>query len=134
MRFNTAISAMMELTNHLTALPVRPRSVLRTLVLLLSPFAPHIAEELWHTLGGSKTLAYEPWPKFDPQLAQEDQIEVVVQINSKPRSRLMVAPGVSKEELERLAREDPKVKELTAGKTVRKVVVVPGKMVNIVVG
>jgi leucyl-tRNA synthetase len=134
MRFNTAIAAMMELTNHLTALQVRPRSVLETLTLLLAPFAPHIAEELWHTLGHRDTLAYEPWPKFDPELAKEDQVEIVVQINSKPRSRLMVAPGVSKEAMEKLAMEDAKVKEATAGKAIKKVVVIPGKMVNIVVG
>ena len=73
MRFNTAIAAMMEFTNHLTKLPVRPKSVLKTFVLLLSPFAPHLAEELWQALGGtSDTLAYEPWPSFDPALTTED--------------------------------------------------------------
>lgn len=134
LRFNTAIAAMMEVTNHLTGLAVRPRAVLETLVLLLSPFAPHLAEELWHTLGHAKTLAYEPWPKFDPALIKEDEVEVVVQVNSKPKARLMVAPGIAQEALQKLALDDAKVKEALAGKTVRKVVVVPGKMVNIVVG
>src|SRR5206468_949736 len=68
LRFNTAIAAMMELSNHLTPLAVRPRSVLETFTLLLAPFAPHLAEELWHALGHEKTLAYEPWPKYDPEL------------------------------------------------------------------
>src|SRR5207237_8382653 len=76
MRFNTAIAAMMELTNHLTPLPVRPRSVRQTFVLLVAPFAPHLAEELWHALGNTKTLAYEPWPAFDPALTKAASIEV----------------------------------------------------------
>src|SRR5206468_3837132 len=79
--FNTAIAAMMEFTNHLTPQTVRPRSVLMTFTLLLSPFAPHLAEELWHILGGSDTLAYEPWPTFDEALLKVDEIEVPVQIN-----------------------------------------------------
>ena len=134
MRFNTAISAMMEMTNHLTAQTVRSRSVLEALVLLLAPFAPHIAEELWQVLGHRDTLAYEPWPTADPELVKEDQVEIVVQVNSKPKARIMVSPTASKEELERLALEDPKVKEQIEGKTIRKLVIVPGKMVNIVVG
>jgi leucyl-tRNA synthetase len=134
MRFNTAISAMMELTNHLTGLTVRPRSALETLVLLLAPFAPHIAEELWHLLGHRQTLAYEDWPKFDPALMVEDQVEILVQINGKPKVRLMAPPGLGQEELQKLAMEDAKVKEQLAGKTIRRVIVVPDKMVNIVVG
>ena len=93
MRFNTAIAAMMEFTNHLTPLTVRPRSVLEPFVLLLSPFAPHLAEELWHALGHTDTLAYEPWPTFDPALTKADEIEVPVQINGKLRSRLTVPAG-----------------------------------------
>src|SRR5205823_11943871 len=87
-RFNTAIAAMMELTNHLTPLPVRPRSVLQTFVLLLAPFAPHLAEELWRALGHAETLAYEPWPEYDPALTKAEEIEVPVQVNGKVRARL----------------------------------------------
>ncbi len=134
MRFNTAISAMMELTNHLTGLTVRPRRVLETLVLLLAPFAPHLAEELWHILGHQETLAYASWPKFDPALMVEEAVEILVQINGKPKVRLMAAPTLGQEALQGLVMEDEKVKEQLAGKTIRKVVVVPGKMVNIVVG
>jgi leucyl-tRNA synthetase len=134
MRFNTAISAMMELTNHLTGLKVRPRAVLEPMVLLLAPFAPHVAEELWSVLGHKETLAYETWPKFDLEQMKEDQVEILVQINGKARVRIMAAPGLGQEELQRLALEDAKVKEQTSGKTIRKVIVVPGKMVNIVVG
>jgi len=134
MRFNTAIAAMMEYTNHLTPLTVRPRSALEPLVLLLSPFAPHLAEELWSALGHEKTLVYEPWPAFDPALTKADQIEVPVQINGKVRLRLTVPAGIDEAGLRATALEDAKVKELIAGKTVRKVVIVPGKLVNIVVG
>jgi leucyl-tRNA synthetase len=133
MRFNTAIAAMMELTNHLTPLPVRPRSVLETFVLLLSPFAPHLAEELWHTLGHAQTLAYEPWPKYDPALTKEDEVEVPVQLNGKLKLRLTVAAGLDKVAFEKAVLGDEKVRALLAGKEVRKVIVVPGKLVSIVV-
>jgi leucyl-tRNA synthetase len=133
MRFNTAIAAMMEFTNHLTALAVRPRSVLEAFVLLLSPFAPHLAEELWQALGHTETLAYEPWPAFDPALTKEDEVEVPVQINGKVRVLLNVPAGLGKEELERVVLADTKVQALLAGKQRRKVIVVPGRLVNIVV-
>ena len=134
MRFNTAIAAMMEFTNHLTPLSVRPRSVLEPLVLLLAPFAPHLAEELWHALGHRDTLAYEPWPAFDPALTKADEIEVPVQINGKVRLRLTVPAEIDKAELEKTALADERVRQLMEGKQVRKVIVVPGKLVNIVVG
>ena len=133
MRFNTAIAAMMEFTNHLTKLPVRPRVVFEPFVLLLSPFAPHLAEELWQALGHSKTLAYEPWPTYDPALTKADEIEVPVQINGKLRSKLTVPVNIDKEALEKAALADERIRELIAGKQVRKVIVVPGKLVNIVV-
>ena len=134
MRFNTAIAAMMEFTNHLTPLAVRPRSALEPFVLLLSPFAPHLAEELWRTLGHKETLAYAPWPAFDPALAKEDAIEVPVQINGKVRLRLTVPADVDEAALKALALADPKVRELLGGKEPRKVIVVPKKLVNIVTG
>jgi leucyl-tRNA synthetase len=133
MRFNTAIAAMMEFTNYLTPLAVRPRSVLEPFVLLLSPFAPHLAEELWHALGGDQTLAYEPWPKFDPALTKADEIEVPVQINGKLRAKLTVPADIDDETLRQTALEDERVRELLAGKQVRKVIVVPKKLVNVVV-
>jgi leucyl-tRNA synthetase len=132
MRFNTAIAAMMELTNHLTPLPVRPRSALESFVLLLSPFAPHLAEELWHALGHKETLAYEPWPKYDPALTKEDVVEVPVQVNGKLRLRVTVPAGLDKATFEKTVLADEKVRALLDGKEVRKVIVVPGKLVNIV--
>jgi leucyl-tRNA synthetase len=134
MRFNTAIAAMMEFTNYLTPLTVRPRAVLEPFVLLLAPFAPHLAEELWHALGHPETLAYEPWPAFDPALTKADEIEVPVQINGKVRLRLTVPAEIDKAELEKMALADARVRQLIEGKQVRKVIVVPGKLVNIVVG
>ncbi|HTU88892.1 MAG TPA: leucine--tRNA ligase [Gemmataceae bacterium] len=134
MRFNTAIAAMMEFTNHLTPLSSRSRSVLVPFVLILSPFAPHLAEELWRLLGHRDTLAYEPWPSFDPALTKADEAEVAVQINGKLRLRLTVPAEIGKEELEKTALADPRVRQLIEGKQVRKVIVVPGKLVNIVVG
>ncbi len=132
MRFNTAISAMMEFTNHVTPLAEKPRSVLEPFVLLLSPFAPHLAEELWRALGHAETLAYEPWPRYDPALAREDEVEVPVQVNGKLRSKLKVPAGTAESALREAALADGRVKELIAGKQVRKVIVVPGKLVNIV--
>jgi leucyl-tRNA synthetase len=133
MRFNTAIAAMMEYTNHLTRLEVRPRSAIEPFVLLLSPFAPHIGEELWHALGHADTLAYEAWPKADPALLKADAIEVPVQVNGKLRSRITVPADIDEKALEAAALADEKVKSLIAGKAVKKVIVVKGKLVNIVV-
>lgn len=133
MSFNTAIAAMMEFSNHLTKLPIRPRSVLDPFVLLLSPFAPHLAEELWHALGHADTLAYEPWPKFDATLTRADAIEVPVQINGKLRAKLTVPADIDEATLRETALADEKVRALIEGKTIRKVIVVPGKLVNIVI-
>jgi leucyl-tRNA synthetase len=133
MRFNTAIAAMMELTNHLTKLEQRPRKVLETFVLLLSPFAPHLGEELWRALGHKASLAYEAWPKYDPALTKEDTIEVPVQVNGKLRSKVTVPADADQAALESAARADERIRSLIEGKQVRKVIVVPKKLVNIVV-
>jgi len=134
LHFNTAISTMMEFTNHLTKLEARPKSVLETLVLLLAPYAPHVAEELWATLGHTTTLAYEPWPKFDAALTKADEIEVPVQVNGKLRAKLRVPAEIDQASLEATAMADETVKAQIAGKTIKKVIVVPRKLVNIVVG
>jgi leucyl-tRNA synthetase len=133
MSFNTAIAAMMEFCNHLTRQEVRPRSVLNTFVLLLSPFAPHLAEDLWQALGHCGSLAYEPWPAYEEALTRAEEIEVPIQVNGKLRSKVRVPPDISKEDLEARARADEKIRALIDGKQVRKVIVVPGKLVNIVV-
>ncbi len=133
MQFNTAISAMMELTNHLTGLEARPRSTLEALVLLLAPYAPHAAEEFWRALGHGPTLAYEPWPAFDPALVAEDEIEVAVQIAGKVKARLKVPADVTDAALEVAALDHADVIAALAGRTPKKVIVVPRRMVNIVV-
>jgi leucyl-tRNA synthetase len=131
--FNTAISRMMEFTNHFTSASERPRVVMEQFVLLLSPFAPHIAEELWQALGHEKSLAHEPWPEFNPELAKEDTIEVPVQINGKLRGKITVPADTDTAALEAAARAEPRISELLAGKQVVKVIAVPGRLVNFVV-
>jgi len=133
MRFNTAIAAMMEFTNFLTKLEVRPRSTLETLVLLLSPFAPHLAEELWSALGHSSSLAHQPWPSYDEALTRADEIEIPVQVNGKLRSKVIVPADIDEDGLKAAALADERIKSLIEGKQIRKVIVVPGKLVNIVV-
>lgn len=133
MRFNTAISAMMEFSNHMTQQKVRPKSALRTFVLLLAPFAPHVAEELWAALGNSNTLAYEPWPKFDPELCKADEIEIPVQVNGKLKAKLMLPAEVDNAAMEAAALADDGVKAALGGKAPKKVIVVPKKLVNVVV-
>ena len=132
MSFNTAIAKMMEFTNFFLKCETRPRRAMEKLVLLLSPLAPHIAEELWQLLGHDKSLAYEPWPVFDPAAVHEDTIEVPVQINGKLRARITVPQGATEDEMEQLARADARIAELLAGQTIVKVIKVKGRMVNFV--
>ena len=138
--FNTAISQMMVLTNALTQSEVRPVSAVLQLLLVLNPFAPHLTEELHAIIAqaypkltkADALLAHQTWPTFDPAALVEDEVEVIVQVNGKLRDRLTVAKEISKEALEKLALDSPKVAEFTNGLTVRKVIVVPGKLVNVV--
>jgi leucyl-tRNA synthetase len=131
--FNTAIARMMEFTNFFTKQTVRPKSVMQQFVLLLSPFAPHIAEELWQVLGGTTTLAYEPWPQWDEELTKDAEIEIPVQIQGKLRSKVVVPAGSNEDAILAAAKADARIAELLAGKTIVKSIVVPGKLVNFVV-
>ncbi|HML76604.1 MAG TPA: class I tRNA ligase family protein, partial [Anaerohalosphaeraceae bacterium] len=131
--FNTAISQMMIFVNHLGRYDVRPKSVLEQFVLTLAPFAPHICEELWEKLGHSKTLAYEPWPTFDPELAKEQQVEIAVQVLGKIKDKIVVAADASEGELEKVALASEKVQAAMAGKLPKKVIVIKGRLVNIVI-
>ena len=133
MAFNTAIARMMEFTNFFTKEKSRPKSAMEPFVLLLSPFAPHMAEEVWSALGHEGTLALAPWPKFDESLIKEDTIEIPVQIQGKVRTRVQVPADADKAALEEAARSDPRIVELLADKTIVKTIVVPGRMVNFVV-
>jgi leucyl-tRNA synthetase len=134
MRFNTAISRLMEFVNFFTGQEKRPRLAMETFTLLLAPMAPHVAEELWEILGHRETLTYEKWPEADAALLKDDQVEVPVQINGKLRTRIVVPVEADASTLEALGRQDPKIAGMLEGKSVRKVVAVPGKLLNFVVG
>ncbi len=134
MRFNTAIAAMMEFANHLSKLERRPKEVFGPFVLLLSPFAPHLAEELWRILGHKDTLAYEAWPSYDETLIQAEEIEVPVQINGRVRSKVVIPADADEAALQSAALADGRIQELLQGKHIRRVIVVPKKLVNVVVG
>ena len=138
--FNTAVSACMEFLNALYRF--RPASKedrdlfqqsLRTLVLLLAPFVPHLAEELGSRMGGKGTIFREPWPSFDPLALEREEEEIVIQISGRVRSRLKVSRNISEEELKTLVLKDSKVKEWVDGKDVKKVIAVPHRLVNVVV-
>ncbi|MEA3188394.1 MAG: leucyl-tRNA synthetase [Chthoniobacter sp.] len=135
--FNTAISQMMIFVNAFTNAAVKPLSAMRTLLLLLNPFAPHLTEELWETLrahfpGAKESIAHESWPSFDESYLVEDEIEVPVQVNGKLRDKVTVNKDASVAEIEAVALSAQKIIDHLAGKNVKKVVVVPGKLVNIV--
>ena len=134
LRFNTAISAMMILTRHLGSLSKVPREAARTLALILSPFAPHIGEELWEKLGGRVSLAYEEWPAFDPALVKDDVIEIGVQVNGKARASIQIPAEADEETAKTIALADAKVKAFTDGKTLKKVIFVKGRILNLIVG
>jgi len=133
LRFNTAISQMMVFVNEMTSLEVRPRLVLEQFVLLLAPYAPHMAEELWSRLGHSGTLSCETWPVADPQYLVEDLITVVVQVNGKVREQLEVPADIGQDEIIAQALASEKVQGWIEGKTVVKTIYVPGKLVSVVV-
>ena len=142
MRFNTAISAMMVFTNEATAWKIRPAAVLNDFLILLQPFSPHLAEELWSKLrshsasGGpeaSATLAYQPWPKHDPQWLVETSIEIPVQVNGKLRDRITLPADVTEEQIKAAALAAEKAKPFLEGKTIKKVIIVGKKLVNIAV-
>jgi leucyl-tRNA synthetase len=132
LRFNTGISAMMIFMNALGEKKLG-RDQAETFALMLAPYAPHLAEELWSRLGHPKTLAYEPWPKLDLSLLKQDTVEVVLQVNGKLRSRLTLPAGLAPAEAEKLALADAKVAEFLAGQAPKKVIVIPDKLVNVVV-
>ncbi|WP_442873897.1 leucine--tRNA ligase [Actinomycetospora sp. NBC_00405] len=135
MHYNTAVAKLIELANHLTKTYPSggtPRSVVEPLVLMLAPLCPHLAEELWSRLGHPDTLAFAPFPEADPALLVEDSTEYPIQVNGKVRSRITVPAAAGEDEVRTAALADPKVAELLAGAEPRKVIVVPGRLVNVV--
>ena len=131
--FNNAISRMMEFVNEFLSIEIRPRAVMDPFVLLLSPFAPHLAEELWELLGHTTTLAYEPWPQWDEQHLIETEIEIPVQINGKLRGKVKVPADADPQVIEATAKSNPLIASQLEGKTLVKSVIIPGRMVNFVV-
>ncbi len=139
--FNTAIAGMMELVNEITSYEPEPgddgavfRFAIEKVLLLLSPFSPHVAEELWEVIGNRPSIFEQKWPEWDEDAAKEEQIELVVQVNGKLRSKIMISAGTPDDEIKRIALEDNRIKEIISGAPIKKVIVVKGKLVNIVIG
>ncbi|WP_239703708.1 MULTISPECIES: leucine--tRNA ligase [unclassified Mammaliicoccus] len=132
LNFNTAISQMMVFINDCYKQDKLSKAYIEGFVKMLSPIAPHISEELWAKLGHDDTIAYEEWPTFDPSLLVDNEVEIVIQVNGKLKEKTKVSKDLSKEEMEHFALEIDKVKQAIEGKTVRKVIAVPQKLVNIV--
>jgi leucyl-tRNA synthetase len=142
-QMNTAVSAMMELVNELYAFtekgersvqaPQVAREAIESLIVMLSPFAPHTMEELWEMYGHRDGLIAARWPAFDAEAAKAEELEIPVQVNGKLRSVVRVAPTIADAELEKIALGDPNVQAHTTGKTVKKVVIVKGRLVSVVV-
>ena len=135
--FNTAIAQMMIFVNAFTNAESLPVSALRTFLILLNPFAPHIASELWEKLNAKfkdvrGDMAEQAWPTYDERLLAEDEVEIVIQVNGKVRDRMKMSILATEEEIKSAALENPRIRELTSGRTIRKVIVVPKKLVNVV--
>ena len=131
--YNTAISQLMVFQNEFSKREHRNRQALETAILLLSPMAPHICEELWSRFGHQDTLAYHPWPTYDSEKLKVDEVEILVQVNGKPKVRMMVPAQADKEQLLALVHANPEVQSLLQGKTLVKEIAVPGRLVGLVV-
>ncbi len=132
-RFNTAISQMMIFINFLSKEEKVPQKALDRFLIILSPFAPHIAEELWEKLGNKESIFKEKWPKYDKKLIKDDIINLVVQVNGKLRDTILVDADISETEAKKSAQESDKIKKWIKSKEIVKVIFVKGKLVNIVV-
>jgi leucyl-tRNA synthetase len=139
--FNTAIAGLMELTNEITSF--QPESdedravykfTIEQMLLLLSPFCPHIVEELWEAIGNKPSISEQKWPGWDEDVTREEQIELVIQVNGKLRSKTMIEQGTPEDEIKKISLEDQKIKKIVGNKKIEKVIVVKGKLVNIVIG
>ena len=131
--FNTAISRMMEFVNAISVQDSRPRGVIDPFVLVLAPFAPHLAEELWQLLGHAKSLAFEPWPAFDAALLVETEVEIPVQINGKVRGKIRIPVDADQDAAVSIAKSDPRIAEQLAGKKILKVIYVQSRLLSFVV-
>jgi leucyl-tRNA synthetase len=125
---------MMIFVNHLGKLETKPKKAIDAFILVLSPFSPHIAEELWQRLGNKNTLAYEKWPKYDENLAKEKEIELAVQVLGKIKDKIVVSADAGEEEIKQKALACEKVGSAIAGKEIKKIIVIKSRLVNIVTG
>ena len=132
LRFNTAISQIMIFVNEAYNGDALPVEYMKGIVQLLAPIAPHVSEELWSILGMQGSIQHAAWPTYDESFLVEDQVEVIYQVNGKIKARVEVAADLSGKELEELALANPAIKDAIEGRTVRKVISIPGKLVNIV--
>ncbi len=132
MHFNTAISQLMVFVNEAYKADDLPAEYMQGFIKMISPVMPHVAEELWSQFGISDTIAYQPWPKYDPAALVENEVEMILQVNGKVRAKVKMAKDTSKEEAEKQALANEHVQKFTAGKDIKKVIVVPNKIVNIV--
>ena len=131
--YNTSVAAFMICSNELSSLKCHNREVLEHFVVLLAPFAPHIAEELWHVLGHDTTVCDAQWPKWNEEYLKESTVKYTVLFNGKPRFNIQVPAGTGNDEVQRLALTDAAAEKWVAGKTPKKVIVVPNKIVNVVI-
>ena len=131
-RLNTAISRMMEFVNELTKLEKRPKDAIEALLQVLNPFAPHLTEEAWQALGHTETLFHAPWPTYDESCLTEDTVEIAVQVNGKIKARVDIAVDMPTKDIETLALDIESVKTAISDKDVKKIVVIPKRMVNVV--
>jgi leucyl-tRNA synthetase len=132
LQFNTAISALMMLVNHLTGLEKRPKPAVAELAKLLAPFAPHLAEEVHERLGEKGLVSVAAWPTFRKEDLEEESVELAVQVNSKLKGRITLPSKATKEEVEKRVREHPEFGTWTGGQPVQKTIVVPGRIVNLI--
>ena len=133
MKYNTAIAAMMSLVNEFYAAGGCTREELRTLILLLSPVAPHICEEMWEQMDFGSGLAREPWPTYDEKAMKRTEVEIGVQVNGKVRGRIMVSPDMTREQAEKELPQRADIQQIVGGKAIAKVIFVPGRLCNLIV-
>jgi leucyl-tRNA synthetase len=142
--FNTAVAAVMEFTNELARITPEEADAdpnvaaaigeaIRAVVVLLSPFVPHVAEELWEALGEAPGMTRVPWPSYDPALLEQDELLIIVQVNGKKRGEITVPADASEDQIKAAAQANPNVEKFLEGKTIRKMILVPGRLLNVVV-
>jgi leucyl-tRNA synthetase len=133
LRFNTAISQMMIFVNEFTKVTMKPKKAVSDFILCLAPFAPHIAEELWQKLGNKSSVVNQPFPQFNEVKTRKNQVEMIVQVVSKIRAKLLIEPGLTQDEVQALALADEKVQRHMEGKPIKKVIFVKDKIINFIV-